>query len=53
MITTLDERRADTGTSIGGLMLAVLGGLADVEREILSAPALPKAGTAPSCKEGT
>jgi hypothetical protein len=37
---------ADTGTSTGRLMLAVLGGLADVERD-LSAPAPPKAGAAP------
>jgi DNA invertase Pin-like site-specific DNA recombinase len=35
MITTLAERRADTGTSTGRLMLAVLAGLADVERDLI------------------
>jgi hypothetical protein len=44
----LTEPWADTGTSTGRLMLAVLGGLADVERDhiILSAPAPPKAAAA-------
>jgi DNA invertase Pin-like site-specific DNA recombinase len=36
MITTLGERWADTGTSTGALMLAALGGLADVERDLIS-----------------
>ncbi len=40
------EPWADTGTSTGRLMIAVLGGLADVERD-LSAPAPPRAGAAP------
>ena len=35
MITTLGERWADTGTGSGRLMLAVLGGLADVERDLI------------------
>jgi DNA invertase Pin-like site-specific DNA recombinase len=35
MITTLDERWADSGTSTGRLMLTVLGGLADVERDLI------------------
>jgi len=39
-------------SSTGRLMLAVLGGLADVEA-ILSAPAPPKAGAAPRLKEST
>ena len=33
MVTTLAERWADTGT--GRLMIAVLGGLADVERDLI------------------
>jgi DNA invertase Pin-like site-specific DNA recombinase len=32
---SLAEPRADTGTSIGRLMLGVLGGLADVERDLI------------------
>jgi hypothetical protein len=32
---SLAEPRADTGTSTGQLMLAVLGGLADVERDVI------------------
>lgn len=32
---SLAEPWADTGTSTGGLMLAVLGGLADVERDLI------------------
>ena len=32
---SLAERWADTGTSTGRLMLAVLGGLADVERDLI------------------
>jgi DNA invertase Pin-like site-specific DNA recombinase len=32
---SLAEPRADTGTSTGRLMLAVLGGLADVERDLI------------------
>jgi hypothetical protein len=39
---SLAEPWADTGTSTGRLMLAVLGGLADVERDLI-APAPPKA----------
>src|SRR5580700_3913862 len=39
---SLAEPWADTGTSTGRLMIAVLGGLADVE-PILSAPGQPKA----------
>ena len=35
MITKLGERWADTGTGSGRLMLAVLGGLADVERDLI------------------
>jgi hypothetical protein len=35
---SLAEPWADTGTSIGRLMLAVLGGLADVERDLDSPP---------------
>jgi DNA invertase Pin-like site-specific DNA recombinase len=40
---SLAEPWANTGTSTGRLMLAVLGGLADVERDLLSAPAPPRA----------
>jgi DNA invertase Pin-like site-specific DNA recombinase len=40
---SLAEPWADTATSTGRLMIAVLGGLADVER-VLSARAPPKAG---------
>src|ERR1700728_386031 len=40
---SLAEPWADTATSTGRLMIAVLGGLADVERD-LAAPAPPKAG---------
>src|SRR5271168_514594 len=32
---SLAEPRADTGTSTGHLMLAVMGGLADVERDLI------------------
>jgi DNA invertase Pin-like site-specific DNA recombinase len=32
---SLAEPRADTGTNTGRLMLAVLGGLADVERDVI------------------
>jgi DNA invertase Pin-like site-specific DNA recombinase len=32
---SLAERWADTGTSTGRLMIAVLGGLADVERDLI------------------
>jgi DNA invertase Pin-like site-specific DNA recombinase len=32
---SLAEPRADTGTNTGRLMLAVLGGLADVERDLI------------------
>jgi hypothetical protein len=46
------EPWADTGTSTGRLMLAVLGGLADVERD-LSAPGQPKAEAAPRLKGST
>jgi DNA invertase Pin-like site-specific DNA recombinase len=34
-IPTLAEPWADTGTSTGRLMIAVLGGLADVERDLI------------------
>jgi DNA invertase Pin-like site-specific DNA recombinase len=37
---SLAEPWADTGTSTGRLMLAVLGGLADVERDLSRPPAL-------------
>jgi DNA invertase Pin-like site-specific DNA recombinase len=40
---SLAEPWADTGTSTGRLMLAVLGGLADVERDLIR----PRAGAAP------
>ena len=42
---SLAEPWADTGTSTGDLMLAVLGGLGDVERDLERAP--PKAGATP------
>ena len=35
LFRSLDEPWADTGTSTGRLMLAVLGGLADVERDLI------------------
>ena len=35
---SLAEPWADTGTSTGRLMLAVLGGLADVERDLIRTP---------------
>jgi DNA invertase Pin-like site-specific DNA recombinase len=44
---SLAEPWADTGTSTGRLMLAVLGDLADVERDLIRTPAPPKAGAAP------
>ena len=47
---SLAEPWADTGTSTGRLMLAVLGGL-PMWNAILSAPAPPKAGAAPRPKE--
>ena len=47
---SLAEPWADTGTSTGRLMIAVFGGLADVERDLF-APARPKAGAAPRPKE--
>ena len=50
MVTTLGKWRADTGTSTGRLMLAVLGG--PMWSATLSAPAPPKAGTAPRPKGG-
>ena len=40
---SLAELWADTGTSIGRLMIAVLGGLADMERDLIRAPAPPRA----------
>ena len=49
---SLAEPWADTGTSTGRLMLAVLGGL-PMWNAILSAPAPPKAGAAPRPKENT
>ena len=49
---SLAEPWADTGTSTGRLMLAVLRGLA-MWSAILSAPAPPKAGAAPRPKEST
>jgi DNA invertase Pin-like site-specific DNA recombinase len=49
---SLAEPWADTGTSTGRLMLAVLGGLADVERDLIrTAP--PKAEAAPRPKGST
>ncbi len=39
---SLAEPWADTGTSTGRLMIAVLGGLADVERDLIP-PAPPRA----------
>ena len=47
---SLAEPWADTGTSTGRLMLAVLGGLADVERDLIRTPP-PKVGAAPRPKE--
>jgi DNA invertase Pin-like site-specific DNA recombinase len=47
---SLAEPWADTGTSTGRLMLAVLGGLADVERDLIRTR---KAGAAPRPKEST
>jgi DNA invertase Pin-like site-specific DNA recombinase len=49
---SLAEPWADTGTSTGRLMLAVLGG-SPMWSAILSAPAPPKAGAAPRPKEST
>jgi DNA invertase Pin-like site-specific DNA recombinase len=49
---SLAEPWADTGTSTGRLMLAVLRGLA-MWSAILSAPAPPKAEAAPRPKEST
>jgi hypothetical protein len=49
---SLAEPGADSGTSTGGLMLAVLGGLADVERDLIRRTP-PKAGTAPRPEEST
>ena len=40
---SLAEPWADTATSTGRLMIAVLGGLADVERDLISVPAPPRA----------
>jgi hypothetical protein len=45
-IPILGEPWADTGTSTGRLMLAVLGGLADVERDLIRTRT-PKAEAAP------
>ena len=47
---SLAEPWADTGTRTGRLMLAVLGGLADVERDLIRTPP-PKVGAAPKPKE--
>jgi len=49
---SLAEPWADTGTSTGRLMLAVLGGLAMLSA-ISSAPGQPKVETMPKPKEGT
>jgi DNA invertase Pin-like site-specific DNA recombinase len=46
---SLAEPWADTDTSTGRLMLAVLGGLADVERDLIRT----KAAAAPKPKEST
>jgi DNA invertase Pin-like site-specific DNA recombinase len=35
MVTTLAERWADSGTSTGRLTVAALGGLANVERDLI------------------
>jgi DNA invertase Pin-like site-specific DNA recombinase len=43
---SLDEPWADTGTSTGRLMIAVLGGLADVERDLIRSRQ-QKAGAGP------
>jgi DNA invertase Pin-like site-specific DNA recombinase len=48
---SLAEPWADTGTSTGRLMVAVLGGLADVERDLIRTRT-PKAGPAPRPKDG-
>jgi DNA invertase Pin-like site-specific DNA recombinase len=47
---SLAEPWVDTGTSTGRLMLAVLGGLADVERDLIRT-GQRKAGGAPRSKE--
>src|SRR5499427_1856455 len=49
---SLAEPWADTGTSTGRLMLAVLGGLADVERDLIRTVP-PRAGAAPRLKAST
>src|SRR5262252_5045767 len=49
---SLAEPWADTGTSTGRLMLAVLGGLADVERDLIRTRT-PRAGAAPRLKAST
>jgi DNA invertase Pin-like site-specific DNA recombinase len=41
---SLAEPWADTGTSTGRLMLAVLGGLADVERDLIRTRRYPERG---------
>jgi DNA invertase Pin-like site-specific DNA recombinase len=48
---SLAEPWADTGTSTGRLMLAVLGGLADVERDLIRTRTA-KAEAAPRPKDG-
>jgi len=49
---SLAEPWADSGTSTGRLMLAVLGGLADVERDLIRTRTA-EAGAAPRPKEST
>ena len=44
MIPGLFEPWADTGTSTGRLMIAVLGALADVERDLIPLPRLVESG---------
>jgi DNA invertase Pin-like site-specific DNA recombinase len=49
---SLADPWAESASSTGRLMLAALGGLADVQR-VLSGPAPPKAGAAPRTKGST
>src|SRR5215469_14286758 len=52
LFRSLAEPWANTGTRTGRLMLAVLGGLADVERDLIRTRT-PKAEAAPRPKEST
>jgi hypothetical protein len=47
---SLAEPWADTGTSTGRLMLAVLGGLADVERDLILIPHSHRRGPQPGAE---